>query len=99
MLKTCSFEAPLVGGGAIIGRNATILQGVTVGEDLSKNTSHAYPVIGSGVVLGCGAKLLGGIRIGNHAVVGANSVVITDLPDDCTAVGVPARSINRGAES
>jgi serine O-acetyltransferase len=50
----------------------------------------AAPQIGDHVDIGTGAKLLGNIRIGNRVAIGANAVVLTDVPDDCIAVGVPA---------
>ena len=72
--------------GAVIGPNCLIFQQVTIG---SRNGSAA-PVIGGHVDIGAGAKVLGAIRIGNHAEIGANAVVLTDVPDNCIAVGVPA---------
>jgi serine O-acetyltransferase len=71
---------------AEVGVNCLIFHQVTIG---TKNGS-APPVIGGHVDIGAGAKVLGAVRIGNHALIGANAVVITDVPDCCIAVGVPA---------
>ncbi|MDA9074604.1 hypothetical protein N9K21_04515 [Amylibacter sp.] len=51
------------------------------------------PTIGNNVIIGSGAKVMGNIKIGNNIKIGANTVVINDLPDNCIAVGVPARVI------
>jgi len=72
----CLGNRVIVGPGVVIGGNG-IQQGV--------------PVIGDDVLIGAGAKLLGPIRVGHRAHIGANAVVLTDVPDDATAVGVPAR--------
>ena len=71
---------------AEIGVNCLIFQQVTIG---TRNGS-APPVICGHVDIGAGAKVLGAIRIGNHALIGANAVVLADVPDNCIAVGVPA---------
>lgn len=71
---------------AIIGANCLIFQQVTIGNR-SKGTP---PVIGGHVDIGAGAKILGNIRVGNHTVIGANAVVINDVPDNHSAAGVPA---------
>lgn len=74
----------------IVGDNCLISQNVTLG-----GTSHKYevPIIGNNVLLGAGAKILGPVKIGNNVVVGANAVVTKDIPDNCLAVGVPAKII------
>jgi serine O-acetyltransferase len=84
-------------GAVEIGANASIYQGVTLGakdSDITFAASHR-PTIGHDVTLGVGSVILGGVRVGNGAVVGANAVVLTDVPDGCLAVGVPARVIPR----
>lgn len=70
-----------------IGKNCSIIGAVTIGM---RNTWD-FPTIGDEVFIGAGARVLGGIRIGNGAVIGANSVVLNDLPDGAVAVGIPAR--------
>jgi serine O-acetyltransferase len=84
-------------GAASIGRNCTIMQGVTLGAletDLGF-TPATRPVIGNDVVIGSGAKVLGGITVGDHAKIGANAVVLRDVPAYAVAVGVPARILAR----
>lgn len=77
----------------IIGKNLNIGQLVTIGE---RGAGHddQVPVIGDNVYIGVGAKILGGIRIGNNVKIGANAVVVHNIPDDVTAVGIPAKIIN-----
>lgn len=70
-----------------IGRNCSIIAAVTIG--LRKE--WAFPSIGNDVMIGAGARVLGGIQIGDGAVIGANAVVIDDVPAGTTVVGVPAR--------
>jgi serine O-acetyltransferase len=71
---------------AVVGDRCMIMQQVTIGQ-LSED--HA-PTIGNGVYIGAGAKILGNITIGDRARIGANAVVLIDVPADWTAVGVPA---------
>ncbi|MBB1436757.1 serine acetyltransferase [Pseudoalteromonas sp. SG43-6] len=80
---------------AMIGFDCHIDQCVTIG-----GTSKVYgvPIIGESVYIGAGAKVLGNITIGNNVVIGANAVVLCDLPDNCVAVGVPAKVIKHGIE-
>jgi serine O-acetyltransferase len=75
-----------------IGANCTLRHGVTIGN---RKDDHDVPVIGDNVDIGAGAKLLGAIKIGNNVRIGANAVVLTNVPDDAIAVGVPARIILR----
>ena len=74
---------------AVIGLNCLIFQQVTIGT----GSVPGCPIIGNHVDIGAGAKILGGITIGNNVKVGANAVVIDDVSDDCTVVGIPARII------
>lgn len=77
---------------SVIGDECILRQGVTLGYR-HLNQSWAAPRLGQGVNTGAGAKILGAVTIGNHAWVGANAVVLQDVPDGCTAVGIPARVI------
>lgn len=72
---------------ARIGPNAFILQQVT----LAAGPGGRAPVLGADVMIGAGAKVLGGVRLGDHCRIGANAVVLEDVPAGCTAVGIPAR--------
>ncbi len=85
----------VIGQGVRIGRRAYILQGVTLGGEGGKRRpdGQSGPRLGDDVLIGAGAKLLGPIRVGSRVRIGANAVVNTDLPDDSTAVGVPARVV------
>ena len=79
-------------GASQIGENCTIMQGVTLGAsdtDLGFTVSER-PVIGSNVLIGAGAKVIGGVTVGDHARIGANAVVLQDVPAYALAVGVPA---------
>jgi len=78
----------VVSGFASFGDNCRIRNGVVIG--LSRVEDPCAPQLGNDVDVGTGAKLLGNIRIGNHVRIGANAVVITDVPDHSIAVGVPA---------
>lgn len=85
----------VIGETAILEDDITIYQGVTLGG-VSLEPVKRHPTIKSGVVIGAGAKILGNITIGKNAKIGANSVVIKDVPDNATAVGIPARVIEKG---
>ena len=76
---------------AQIGPDCLIFQQVTIGT----GPREGVPWIGSQVDIGAGAKVLGGLRIGDTAKVGANAVVLSDVPAGATAVGIPARIISR----
>jgi len=84
----------VIGETAIVGDYTLIYQGVTLGGT-GKEQGKRHPTVGSHVVLGAGAKVLGNIEIGDRARIGAGSVVLRPVPSDCTAVGIPARILNR----
>jgi serine O-acetyltransferase len=85
----------VIGETAIVGNDVTIYQQVTLGGvELTQTKRH--PTVKDYAVIGAGAKVLGNITIGKNAKVGANSVVIRDVADDCTAVGIPAKTIIKG---
>jgi len=82
----------VIGETAEVGDDVTLYHGVTLGgTSWSKGKRH--PTLGNGVVVGTGAKILGPITLGHHAKVGANSVVIRDVPDRSTVVGIPAKIV------
>ena len=72
------------------GRHVVLEHQVTIGAE-----KNEHPVLGDDVFVGAGAKILGGVTIGSRVKIGANAVVVTDIPDDCTAVGIPARVVER----
>jgi len=77
-------------GRAVIGERVIIGQGVTVGRKLSPN---GVPVIGNDVYIAAGARILGDITIGDNVIIGANSVVVTDVPANTIVAGAPARVV------
>ncbi|PYJ29597.1 MAG: serine acetyltransferase [Verrucomicrobia bacterium] len=74
-----------------IGHSCSVNQGVSV----ASVRGTGWPTIGNNVYLGAGCKVMGGVTIGDNVVVSANSLVITDVPSNCTVLGVPARVISR----
>jgi serine O-acetyltransferase len=81
----------VIGGGVIVGKNVTIYQGVTLGRSDSNNPG--VPIVMDGVKIYAGAKIIGPVVIGEGAIVGANAVVLKDVPPAHVAVGVPARNM------
>ncbi len=87
------FGGIVISGDAVFGDDCVIRNGVTVGL---KHTGHrGAPILGNRVDIGAGAKVLGAIHIGDDVLIGANAVVLTDVPSNCIAVGVPARVLPR----
>lgn len=80
----------VIGETTIIGDGVTLYQGVTLGGT-GKERGKRHPTIGNNVVVGTGAKVLGNITVGDNSYIGANAVVIKDVPPDSTVVGVPGR--------
>jgi len=74
----------------VIGDDCTLYHGVTLGGT-SWNKGKRHPTLEQGVVIGAGAKVLGPITIGKNAKIGSNAVVVKDVPENATAVGIPAR--------
>ena len=82
---------------AVVGDDVTIYQGVTLGGT-GKDKGKRHPTIRNGVVIGAGAQVLGNITVGENSRVGAASVVIDDVPDNSTIVGVPGHIIFRNGK-
>lgn len=87
----------VIGETAIVGNYALIYQNVTLGGT-GKESGKRHPTLGENVVIGTGAKVLGNIELGNNVRVGAGSVVLRDVPADCTVVGIPGRIVHRSGE-
>jgi len=85
----------VIGETTIIEDDVTIYQGVTLGG-VSLTHGKRHPTIKKGAVIGAGAKVLGNIIIGESAKIGANSVVVKEVPDCSTAIGIPAHVIEKG---
>lgn len=84
----------VIGETTIIGDDCVLYQGVTLGGT-GNETGKRHPTLGNNVVVGTGAKVLGNITIGDNVKVGGNSVVVKDVPANCTVVGVPGRIVKR----
>lgn len=87
----------VIGETTQIGDNVTLYQGVTLGGT-GKEKGKRHPTIGDRVTISAGAKVLGNIKIGNNAKIGGGSVVLRDVPPDCTVVGVPGRIVVKDGE-
>ncbi|ATB69731.1 serine acetyltransferase [Sulfurospirillum diekertiae] len=88
----------VIGETAIVGDDVLIYQGVTLGGVSLDRGVKRHPTIGNHTVIGSGAKILGDIIIGENCRIGSNSVVVKSIPNDSTAVGVPARIIDKGRD-
>jgi serine O-acetyltransferase len=84
----------VIGETTIIGDDVTLYHGVTLGGT-GKEKGKRHPTIESSVTIGCGAKVLGNITIHEHAKIGANAVVLEDVPPYATVVGIPAKIIQK----
>jgi len=84
----------VIGETAVIGDDCTLYHSVTLGGT-SWEKGKRHPTLGNNVVIGAGAKILGPLTIGNNARVGSNSVVVKNVPNDATVVGIPAHQINK----
>ncbi len=82
----------VIGETTVIGDNCTIYQGVTLGGT-GKDTGKRHPTLGNNVLVGAGAKVLGPFKVGDNSRIAANAVVLSEVPENSTAVGVPARVV------
>ena len=87
----------VIGETAEIGDNCTIYQGVTLGGT-GKDVGKRHPTLGNNVLVGSGAKILGPVKIGDNVKVASGAVVLTELPDHSTAVGMPAKVVRVGGQ-
>lgn len=86
----------VIGETAEIGDNCTIYQGVTLGGT-GKHTGKRHPTLGNNVMVGSGAKVLGPFKVGDGAKIAAGAVVLHEVPENSTAVGIPARTVNKNS--
>ena len=84
----------VIGETSIIGDNVTIYHGVTLGG-VSLEKGKRHPTIENNVIIGAGAKILGNITIGDNSKIGANSVILKDVPKNSVAVGIPGKIITK----
>lgn len=84
----------IIGETAIIGDNVTLYQGVTLGGT-GKEHGKRHPTVGNNVMISAGAKVLGSFKIGDNSKIGAGSVVLSEVPENSTVVGVPGRVVKR----
>lgn len=87
----------VIGETTIIGDDCLLYQGVTLGGT-GKDIGKRHPTLGNNVMVGAGAKVLGPIEIGDNVKIAANAVVLKPIPENCTAVGVPARIARRDGQ-
>ncbi len=84
----------IIGETTIIGENVTLYQGVTLGGT-GKETGKRHPTLCDNVMVSAGAKIIGSFTIGENSKIGAGSVVLEEVPPNCTVVGVPGRIVKR----
>lgn len=84
----------IIGETAIVGDNVTMYQGVTLGGT-GKESGKRHPTIGDNVMISAGAKIIGSFTVGENSKIGAGSVVLEEVPPNCTVVGVPGRIVKR----
>ena len=87
----------VIGETAEVGDNCILYQGVTLGGT-GKDVGKRHPTLGNNVLVGSGAKILGPVTIGDNVKVAAGAVVLTELPDHSTAVGIPAKVVRVGGQ-
>ena len=85
----------VIGETTEIGDDVLIYQGVTLGGT-GKDTGKRHPTIGNNVMISSGAKVLGPFKVGDNSRIAAGAVVLEEVPENCTVVGVPARVVRRG---
>lgn len=87
----------VIGETTIIGDDVTMYQGVTLGGT-GKDVGKRHPTIGNNVLIGAGSKVLGPITVGDNTNIAAGAVVLDEIPENSTAVGVPARIVRRNGK-
>ena len=90
-------DGVVIGETTVIGDNVTLYQGVTLGGTGAAREKR-HPTLGNNVMVGCGAKVLGPFKVGDNVKIAANSVVLREVPDNCTVVGIPGHIVRVGGE-
>ena len=85
----------VIGETAEIGDDCILYQQVTLGGSSLNRGAKRHPTLEDGVMIGAGAKILGPVTLGARSMIGANAVILKDVPPDCTAVGVPGRIVRK----
>ena len=85
----------VIGWGVEIGKNCEVFQNVTIGESRKETDGRRFPTIGDNCTIYAGACVSGPVAVGRNVQIGANSVVLGDIPSDCFAAGAPAKVIRR----
>jgi serine O-acetyltransferase len=89
----------VIGETAEVGDDCTLYQGVTLGGTSLTKGAKRHPTLGKGVIVSAGAKVLGGFTVGDGARVGSNAVLLRPVPPGATAVGIPARIVQKSADA
>ncbi|MEG0641085.1 MAG: serine O-acetyltransferase EpsC [Clostridium sp.] len=87
----------VIGETAEVGDNVTIYHGVTLGGT-GKDKGKRHPTVGDNVMIGAGAKVLGPIKVGSNSKIGSNSVVVKEVPEGATVVGIPAKVVTPSSQ-
>ncbi len=87
----------VIGETAVVGDDVVIYQGVTLGGT-GKDKGKRHPTIGNNVMIGAGAKVLGPFKVGDNSKIAAGAVVLSEIPENSTAVGIPARVVRLNGE-
>jgi serine O-acetyltransferase len=88
------FGGIIINSESVIGKNCNISHGVTLGQS-SRGKNIGCPILGDNVYIGPGAKIVGAVKIGNNVAIGANCVVVKDIPDNSVVVGIPGKIISQ----
>lgn len=92
------FSNIVINKGSKLGENVAVYQGVTIGSVRGNKVKCGSPIIGNNVVISPGAKIIGKVTVGNNVFIAPNAVVISDIPDNATIGGIPARILNMNGE-
>lgn len=89
----------VIGETTVIGDDCTIYQGVTLGGVATgAHLKKRHPTLCDGVMVSAGAKVLGNVTIGKNSIIGASSVVLKDVPENCTVIGIPGRIVKENGK-